>query len=125
MLYRWCVSCGHQSMEVLWLEFREITFYHYTLSISTEMTVHLCYKCCFPKLPSYCAFTCTMIDSLLHTFFHKDYSPSIFHESLWKKGEKQSSHYSFLCSFFYECLSPMKLFTFLTNLYRILHTSGV
>lgn len=40
-VYRWCFSCGYQSMEALWLEFREITFYHYNLSISSKMAVHL------------------------------------------------------------------------------------
>lgn len=83
MLYRWCFSCGHQSMEALWLEFRETTFYHYNLLISWETTMHLCNKCCFTKLSSYCAFAWVIIHIMLHT----DYLLSIFHRSLqWKKA---------------------------------------
>lgn len=79
MLCRWCFSCGHQSVEALWLEFREITFYHYNLSISSEMAVHLRNKC-FSKLSSYCAFARAMIHIVPRTFF-QDYLPFIFHES--------------------------------------------
>lgn len=79
MLYRWCFSCGHQSMEALWLEFREITFYHYNLSISSQMAVHLRSKCCFSKLSSYCEFTRAFFSpGRLFT------SLSTFHESLWR-----------------------------------------
>lgn len=73
MLYRWCFSCGHRSAEALWLEFRKITFYHYNLSISSEIAVHLRNKCCFSKLSSYCSFTHAVIR------IHRCFSRKIVH----------------------------------------------
>lgn len=63
--HRWCFSCGQQSLKALWLEFRQITSYHYNLSISWEMAVHLRNKC-FPKSSSYCVFACTTNRFILH-----------------------------------------------------------
>lgn len=44
-----------------WLEFREITLYHYNLSISSEMAVCWHNKFCFLKLSSYCVIAQAMI----------------------------------------------------------------
>lgn len=64
----------HQSVEALWLEFREITFYHYNLSISSEMAAHLRNKCCFSEIVLIlCIYTYR--GSYLHMFFQEDYSP--------------------------------------------------
>lgn len=63
--YRWCFSCGQRSLKALWLEFRQITSYHYNLSISWEMAVHLRNKC-FPKSSSYCVFARATNHFILH-----------------------------------------------------------
>lgn len=63
--YRWCFSCGQRSLKALWLEFRRITSYHYNLSISWEMAVHLRNKC-FPKSSSYCVFASATNRFILH-----------------------------------------------------------
>ncbi len=92
MLYRWCFSCGHQSVEALWLEFREITFYHYNLSISSEMAVHLCNECCFSKWSSCCAFTRVVIR--IHRLLQTDYIQLVicFFMNLCRKKQKRRSY---------------------------------
>lgn len=59
-------SCGHQSMEALWLEFRKMTFHHYNLSISLEMVPHLTNKC---RFSSYRAFAWFMKEGLFTVHF--------------------------------------------------------
>lgn len=129
MWYRWRFSCGHQSVEALWLEFREITFDHYNLSISSEMAAHLLNKCCFAKIVIIlCIYTCC--DSYRHTFFRKDYSPGypFFMNRKEKKKKKEPILIFFKLTSPISYFSPRKIVTirmYLHTRYRILHTSGV
>lgn len=94
--YRWCFSCGQRSLKALWLEFRQITSYHYNLSISWEMAVHLRNKC-FPKLSSYCVFARATSRVILHAPLPSTPTPRwiICHLFFMMVKKKQSSLYSF------------------------------
>lgn len=89
MVHRWCFSCGHQSMEALWLKLSETNSYLHNLSIISEMVVHPHMQCCYSKLSLHMTWSV-----LINLFSPKRLitSSSIFHESLQQKSNHSNNN---------------------------------